>query len=275
MIEGVAPVRQASRTSPRGSGPADGVRICLLGGFRLLKAGRPFTIRPGGRTESLLFALALAPRSVGLPRDDLIRMVWPEVDSGLSVQGLNTLVYALRRSLGDALGGQGPVVRDDGRYRLNAEAGVDVDVDRFEWGIDAADRLARAGEPERAIGRYHDAVSLYEGDLVVGSDIQHVLERERLRARYLSARGRLAEYHLAHGEIDAALSDALDILAHDPCREDAHRIAMRCQVRLGQRAQALRQYRICREILEVEFQAAPERETDELFELVRLDPERV
>lgn len=273
MTERVGTVEQASRTAPvGGSVQADGVRICLLGGFRLLKRGRPFTIRPGGRAESLLFALALAHRSVGVQRDDLVRMVWPQVDSGLSIQGLNTLVYDLRRSLGDALGGQGPVVRDEGRYRLNAEAGVDVDVDRFERVIDAADRLVRAGEPEKAIGRYSDAVSLYEGDLVVGSDIQHVLERERLRARYLSARGRLAEYHLEHGETDAALSDALDILAHDPCREDAHRMAMRCQVRLGQRAQALRQYRICREILEVEFQAAPERATDELFELVRLDP---
>jgi DNA-binding SARP family transcriptional activator len=248
------------------------VLVCLLGGFRLLKQGNPLSLRPGGRTQSILSALALGPRPSGIPRDDLLQLLWPQAEPGLALQALHTLVYSLHRSLGDALGGQGPIVNIEGRYRLNAEAGVVVDVDRFDSVVDAADRLVRAGESERAIGRYRDAAGLYEGDLVIGSDVQHVLERERLRARYLGVRARLANYHLALGEIDAALDNALDILSHDPYREDAHRIAMRCYVRLGHRAQALRQYRICRDILMTEFEAAPERATEELYDLVRLEP---
>lgn len=251
------------------------VEVCLLGGFRLLKDGRPQTLRPGGRGESLLSALALGPRSGGVARDELLQLIWPGTEVGLAVQALNTLVYTLHRTLGDALGGQGPIARTDGRYRLNAEAGVVVDVDRFDSVVDAADRLARAGEPDTAMLRYRDAAHLYEGDLVIGSDVQQVLERERLRARYLAVRARLADYHLARGDVEAALANALDVLAHDPCREDAHRMAMRCYVRIGSRAQALRQYRICREILLTEFEAVPERATEELYELVRLEPVRV
>ena len=202
-------------------------------------------------------------------------MIWPGTEIGLSVQALHTLVYSLRRSFRDALGGYGPVVSADGRYRLNAEAGVVVDVDRFDLVVDHADRLARAGQVETAISGYGDAVRLYDGDLIVGSDIRHVLERERLRARYLTIRARLADHHLAEGDLEAALVDALDVLVHDPCREDAHRMAMTCYVRLGQRAQALRQYRICQTILMSEFEAVPEQGTEELYELVRLEPMRV
>jgi DNA-binding SARP family transcriptional activator len=50
---------------------------------------------------------------------------------------------------------------------------------------------------------------------------------------------------------------------------------MRCYNRLGHRAQALRQYRTCREILEAEFDAVPEPATEELYELLRREPSSV
>ena len=58
----------------------------------------------------------------------------------------------------------------------------------------------------------------------------------------------------------------------DPCREDAHRLIMRCYVRQGERAEALHQYRVCVNTLRVEFDSAPETATTILFEQIRLDP---
>ncbi|NJN81278.1 MAG: hypothetical protein HC802_02635 [Caldilineaceae bacterium] len=54
-----------------------------------------------------------------------------------------------------------------------------------------------------------------------------------------------------------------------PCREDAHRQAMRCYVGLGLRTQALRQFQLCTHALQVEFDAMPEPETVQLFEQIR------
>jgi DNA-binding SARP family transcriptional activator len=64
----------------------------------------------------------------------------------------------------------------------------------------------------------------------------------------------------------------MQLLLMDPCREDAHRMAMQCHVLRGERAQALRQYRVCERILRLEFDAAPEEATRALFDQVRLDP---
>jgi len=257
-----------------GSPSAGSVFICLLGGFRLLKRGTPLPVRPGGRTEALLATLALA-RAAGIRRDVLVEQLWPGSDLALGVQALRTLSYSLHQSLGDALGGMGPIVHQDGRYRLNSEAGVVVDVDRFDGEVDSGERLARNGAVDDAVRRFRAAVGMYHGDLVVSSEIRHLLERERLRIRFIAAHTQLAEYHMARREHNEALENALQILEHDPFREDAHRLAMRCYVLLGQRAQAMRQYRICRDVLHAEFEAPPERATDELYERIRLDPARI
>jgi DNA-binding SARP family transcriptional activator len=248
--------------------------VCLLGGFRLLKDGAPVHLRPGGKTQALLGNLALRT-GLGLSRDELLALLWPTTSTSLSGQSLNTLVYSLQRALGDALAGRALIVHDDGRYRLNVDDGVIVDVSEFDAAVEAGDRHTRAAELTEAAEWYATAADLYTGDLLFDSEIQHVIERERLRSRYLYARARLADHEFAAGQFAAALEHALAVLACDPCREDAHRMAMRTYVRLGERAQAMRQYRLCSSILSREFDAPPEGATTELYELIRLDPERV
>jgi DNA-binding SARP family transcriptional activator len=247
------------------------VVVRLFGGFRLLKDERPYSVRPGGKTELLLSALALRLRE-GIAHDELVTALWPASDEALARQSLHTLTHELRRGLADALGGASPVIRADGRLRLNVESGIAVDVEQFEGNIATADRLERAGHEDEAMPRYEAAVYLYRGDLVIGSDIRGLLERERLRGQYLSLLARLAERHFGSGQYAAAQSRALELLTADPCREDAHRMVMRCAVRLGQRAQALRQYGVCIEILRREFGVEPEPATRDLFDRVRMAP---
>ena len=85
----------------------------------------------------------------------------------------------------------------------------------------------------------------------------------------------LADHHYSHDAPSKALHYTQRILAHDPCREDAHRQAMRCYVRLGQRAQAFRQYNLCCQALSTEFDVQPEPATVALYEQIRLDPARI
>ena len=250
------------------------ILVCLLGGFRLLKDGAPVHLRPGSKAQALLGNLALRA-APGLSRDELLALLWPSTSTSLSGQSLNTLVYSVQRALGDALPGRALIVHDDGRYRLNVAEGVVVDVTAFDAAIEAGDLHSRAARPLEAARSYAEATTLYMGDLQFDSEIQHVIERERLRSRYLYAQARLADYEFAGGDFAAALEHALAVLACDPCREDAHRMAMRSYVRLGERAQAMRQYRLCSDVPAHEFEAPPEAATAELYELIRLDPARV
>lgn len=249
------------------------VAVCLLGNFRVLKEGALVGLREGGKGEQLLGQLALRSPD-GMLREALIDHLWPETEIALATQSLNTLVYSMHRLLGDALEGRPPVLARAGQYVLNAGAGVEVDINAFDTAARDGDRLSGLGNRIGAVGSYRRAVALYAGDLAFGSDIRALVERERLRSRYLLVLARLADAHFDSFEFDKALTYALDLLSHDPCREDAHRMAMRCFVRLGVRSQALRQYRTCCDVLTMEFAAVPERATESLYELIRLDPAR-
>ena len=119
---------------------------------------------------------------------------------------------------------------------------------------------------------YARAADLYRGDLQSGTDVHAVIERERLRAGFLTLLARLADASFEAGDYGACLDYALRLLAGDPCREDAHRLVMRCYVRRGERAQALRQYRLCEDVLRMEFDITPEPATRLLFDQARTDP---
>lgn len=247
------------------------ILICVLGIFRVLKGGRAVLVRSGGKAEALLLNLSTSNGNCS-PRATLLSALWPGRKDSLAGQSLNTLVYALRRQLGDAIGGAAPVVNADGYYRLNAEAGVNVDVACFDVLARTGEKQARLGNLADAAEAYSRAARLYRGDLCVGTDVRDIVERERVRALYLTLLARLAEYHYSQHDYEACLKSASDLLANDPCREDAHRMAMRCYVRRGERTQALRQYRVCEAILRTEFDVRPEPATTALFEQIQRDP---
>jgi DNA-binding SARP family transcriptional activator len=61
------------------------------------------------------------------------------------------------------------------------------------------------------------------------------------------------------------LDYATRITERDPCAEEGHRWLMTAQWHLGNRAQALLQYRICSERLMEELDVQPSEETQRLF----------
>jgi DNA-binding SARP family transcriptional activator len=250
------------------------LKICLLGGFRVLKREQLVRLRPGGKADALLSTLALR-NGQSIAREAVLDAVWPNVDPQLASQSLSSLSYGLHRLLSDAIGGATVLVQEDGTYRLNHEAGVSVDVDDFLRLATAGDRWAAKYDQAKAAESFARAVDLYRGDLSCAVTVHHVVQRERLRAICLTLLARLADYHHARWDFTTSLEYATRLLSIDPCREDAHRMVMRCHVHRGERAQALRQYRVCEQILQSEFDAVPEEATHTLFNQIRLDPSSV
>jgi DNA-binding SARP family transcriptional activator len=247
------------------------VVICLLGGFSVRKRGAEIPMRGAGKTATLLTLLALG-EGHRASRDRLLGALWPDSDASRSAHALSSMVHGLNDVLGDALHGALPVLHRTGAYELNVAAGVAVDAADVDALSRAAGAHLRAGDTEAAVASWTAAVDLYRGDLVLVDDLRLLVERERLRADHLAALSRLADHWFATGDYERSALYAGRLVAADPCREDAHRQLMRCHVRLGHRAQALRQYRVCEQMLQAEFGAPPEPLTRSLFEQVRLDP---
>jgi DNA-binding SARP family transcriptional activator len=255
-------------------GTTNPIMICLLGNFRLLNKDQLVPIRAGGKSEALLAYLGMQ-HGRRVPRERLVQVLWPDNDLTLSLNSLNNLVYHLTKLLGPALQDASPVLHQEGYYQLNIEAGIEVDVACFDALVKAGDRYSQAGNSAAAMDAYHQAVELYRDDLCLFDDPQTIVERERLRACYLTVLAQLADHYYHANDYRAALGYIWQLLGQDCCREDAHRLVMRCYVRRGERAAALRHYQVCVNLLRDQLDVEPEAATVALFEQIRLHPDQI
>jgi DNA-binding SARP family transcriptional activator len=244
------------------------VQICLFGSFRLLKAGQPVLLRNAIKTKAFLICLALE-KTYGVSREALLQKLWPDEDVVLAGQSLNSLVHSLRKLLSNILEGESPILHADDRYWLNTDAGIGVDVDWFEALALHGEQQEHSGNMQAAVHSYCAAVDLYRGDLCFSADTQTMVIGESLRAMNMSLLSRLADYYYTLNDLQTCLIHAQRLLSLDPCREDAHRVVMRCYYRKGERTQALRQYRLCETVLRSEFDATPDAATTALYEQIR------
>jgi DNA-binding SARP family transcriptional activator len=246
------------------------VMICLMGEFRLLVAGNLIQLPAGGKMETLLSYLALqSKRRVG--RERLLQALWPCNDQAHGLNSLNTLVYNLHKLLGLTLYAIPLVLHEEGYYLLNPHLEIRVDVRCFDELLATADHKLAVGDIAGAFKYYQRAAELYRDDLCIATDVQALIERERLRTRYLTLLVQLANNCYLAGNYNTSLEYLWKLLGHDPYREDAHRLVMQCYVRRGERASALHQYQVCVDLLQSEFKALPEAATLALFEQICTD----
>jgi DNA-binding SARP family transcriptional activator len=247
------------------------IMISLLGSFRLVINEKQMPISSGSKSELLLTHLALT-RQRRLERSHILEQLWPGSDISLAGQSLNSLIYQLNKLTKRFSKRSSLVTLDNGYYCLDVSEEIGVDIDYFDAWHAEGRRLLNQGEAEKGIEFYERALTLYRGDLGGDSSIQTIIERERLLSAFLGLLASLSDYVYSKNDYTKALSYIHYLLQHDPCREDAHRQAMRCYVRLGIRAQALRQYQLCCQILSAEFDTTPEPATQSLFNRIRVDP---
>ncbi len=117
------------------------------------------------------------------------------------------------------------------------------------------------------IAAYHDALTLYGGDLLPGFYDEWILvERERLRTLFAGALTRLAELYEAQRAYADALACAQRLLSQDSLQESSHRLLMRLHLLNDDRAAALRVYHTCATLLRDELGVNPSPATEELYQ---------
>jgi len=95
------------------------------------------------------------------------------------------------------------------------------------------------------------------------------LTRETLRVKYLDLLDRLARLLLEQDREGECIDVAQRILHQDTCREDAHRLLMRCYARQGRAHQALRQFDLCCRSLREAMGVNPSQATLDLYRSLR------
>lgn len=244
------------------------LRIWLFGSLCVANdaAGERITA-VSGRCGSLLAYLALG-RGRYFSRTELLGTLWPERMASMTAGSFNTALWRLRRLVECPPFQHGELIASDrrGAIGLNGSQEVWLDIEEFERRI--ASGLTRPIEQlgDAEVADLRAGVALYKSDILMEfTDDWALREREKHRRHYLNALWRLMQLSTIRGEYGEGIRHAQSILDCDTLREDVHRELMQLFVLSGQRAQALRQFEICRDMLRRELAIQPMRETLALY----------
>ena len=221
----------------------------------------------GGRQGRLLFAYLVAERGRPVPRDELAEALWGETPPATRDKALTVIASKLRAALGDAgLDGRGLLTAAFGCYRLDLPEGTWVDLFAAESSAQDAEEALAAGELDQARAAAESAESLARPPFLPGEDGAWVEQKRRdladIRERALSV---LADACLRSGAAREAAKWAEELVALSPFREAGYRRLMEAHVAAGNRAEALRVYEQCRQLLAEELGAYPSPETDSIY----------
>ena len=204
---------------------AGDLRVFVLGGFRAEVCGRPVAEVAWRRSgaAALVKLLAVTPGH-RMHREQLIDILWPELDQAAGTRRLTKALHFARRALA-----AGQVRLQDDLLSLEADD-LWVDVDAFE-------AAAQRGDTEQAL-------ALYAGDLLPENRFDQWAEvrRAQLRAgvvRLLLDQGVDRE---SRGDHRGAIASFERLVGIDPVHEEGYARLMRLAAREGQRHVAVRWY---------------------------------
>jgi DNA-binding SARP family transcriptional activator len=252
-------VGEDRRSASIGQTVAASLNIGLLGGFRVERADAQWPVCCWQRrsAKTLTKLLATYPRHA-LHREQVMEILWPNVDPASALNSFGKALYAARRAFQpDLLPRQSSayLCLTDSMLALNADR-VTIDADRFQ-------QLAESALKQCDIESYESALVAYGGELLPEDRYEDwcAERRDYLAGLHIRLLMELADALTHRGSLGAAIDRLHEVLRQDPTREDVHRHLMVLYAEMGSRDQAVRQFQLCEDALRRELGLAPERAT--------------
>jgi DNA-binding SARP family transcriptional activator len=238
------------------------LRIEVLGGYRVQVGAQvvPESAWRRSKAAGLVKLLTITPAH-RLHREQLMDVLWPDLDPVAAAANLRKALHHARRAL-DAANGSDLIISAGDVLALPRE-GLWVDVDAMRA---AGARARRGGEPSD----YLEAVDLYGDGLLPDDRYEEwtFAPRDELAAEWMSLVEELVALLEARGELEAAIREAARLAAADPYREESAVLLMRLHALSGHRTEAVRAYERLRDLLASEG-AEPGIDAQRLYEEIR------
>jgi peptide/nickel transport system substrate-binding protein len=227
------------------------VEFRILGGLEVREGGRPVPIG-AGKQRALLAILLLHANEV-LATDRLIDELWGESPPDTARKAVQVYVTRLRKTLGAER-----IRTHEPGYVLELDSD-ELDLARFERGLDEGRRLREEGEDARAAGLLREALALWNGPPLADFTYEPFAQTEipRLEELRLAALEERIDADLALGHGGDLVAELEALVAQHPYRERLRGQLMLALYRDGRQAEALTVYQETRKLLVEELGIEP------------------
>ncbi len=245
------------------------LRIYLMGEVQVENDGRLLReSQLGGPQGRFVLAHLVTERKRAVTQAELAEGLWPESLPASWTLALSAIVSRLRSRLaGVGLPRSHIIGNAFGCYQFTPPGETWVDVEAALAGVDAAEGALVAGNPQAAYGPSLIATTILRRPFLPGHDGPWVDERRAMLASSLvRAIDCRVDALIANRELVLALTHAREAVRLEPYRESGYRRLMRVLAANGDRAEAIRAYNQCRDLLEQELGVTPSAETESLYQ---------
>ncbi|MEG0417151.1 AfsR/SARP family transcriptional regulator [Gordonibacter sp.] len=231
--------------------------VNLFGGLDVRIGGEVVDVTRFRRQKAkTLLALLVLNRGREFPRDQLVRVLWPDSEMDTARKNFYSVWSLLRRTLAGPSGVCPYLLRHQNGCRID-ERLLSTDVARF----DAVCRMLLFGQPgsDGWAQLYAEIDDAFADDLMPserGCDLI-IQARNDCRMQLVDALVAAANRLVATDGVQEGLWFARAALRRDRTREDAYVALMRAQIAAGQRTAALETYFSCRRVLTSELGIDP------------------
>jgi DNA-binding SARP family transcriptional activator len=225
---------------------------------------------PGRQGRIALVYLAVH-RHASVLRDEVVRAIWPDQEDG----GLDPILSKLRgllKTAGLAPADAGVDVAA-GMIALRLPAATWIDVEAATNALDEAEGALRRRDLNAAWGRANTAAIITRRPFLPNVEAAWVeSQRAALRAMQLRALQCLVTISANNHEPLLAIQHANEMVQLEPFRETSYQLLMRMHAAAGDRAEALRVFARCRELLRDELGVSPSPQTEAVYlEILRAE----
>ncbi len=254
--------------------------INVLGEFQVFVEGTPISAFESDKTRALLVYLAVeSGRSHR--RGSLAGLLWPDCPEQAARHNLSQALFNLRLAVGDHTARPPFFLINRQEIQINRESDYSLDLDQFNayYSASGNDQGGENADYSYHLQQLEEMVRIYRGEFLQQFYVEDsaeyedwiLVQREALHLQVINALTILANEYERLGDFQTAHRYALQQLALDPWREEAHYQIMRLLALDGQRSAALAQYESCRKVLADELGVKPSPKTQDLYEQLRSD----
>lgn len=221
-----------------------------------------------GRQGRIAFVFLAINRHRSVHREELMGAIWPGDAPAQTDGALDAIVSKLRsllKSAGFAPGEAGIEVAS-GTVALQLPAGTWVDIEAAGNALDEAEGALRRHDSSSPWSLANVAAVISCRPFLAHVDAPWIeSQRDALRAMQMRALQCLVTVSAANGEHALAIQHAAQMVALDPFRETAYQLLMKMHAAVGDRAEALRVFARCRDVLRDELGISPSPQTDAVY----------
>lgn len=221
-----------------------------------------------GRQGRLAFVFLVANRHRPITRAELIEVIWPGEPPPETESALSAILSKLRAFLkASALPAeQASIELRSGTIGIRLPLDTWVDLEAAANALDESDGALRARDGAKAWGAANVVVSIARRPFLADHEAPWI-EARRAALRVLLTRGLqcLASASEMAEQPALAIEYTTEVLSLEPYRETAYQQLMRLHAGMGNKAEALRVFERCRQLLREDLGTSPSPQTEAVF----------